>query len=228
MSGSGMFLLERGFRAPVPKHGPEAEAQDLRDDLKKWLPLLAAITLEEYTNPVAASTGGILAPTACSVAIQSIGPSGMVGAPATAFVLPYPRPLSVTTAGNTPAHAPANVTIAGTDVDGNALTETIAVPQTATTQAGTKCFKTVTSIVTTAGDGTDATMAVGWGAGLGLYKNPKARAGATLLIREIAVGALVTTGSISSAATNAPHGMYTPSDAPDAARDYCIFYEMEV
>lgn len=228
MSGSGLFLYERPFRGSYPKHGPEGEARDLRDDLQKWLPLLAAITVEEFTNPPAASAAGILAATASSIAVQAIGPASMVGAPTTEFVLPFPRPITVTTAGATPSDAPANVVITGKDVDGNAMTETIAVPQTATVQASVKCFKSVSLITTTAGDGTGATMAIGWDAPIGLTRSPKARAGATLLVREIAAGALVTTGAISSSATNAPHGMYTPAAAADGARDYAIFYEMEV
>lgn len=226
MSGSNLFTFERGFRGTAPKHGPEGEAADLRADLLKWLPKLAAITVEEFTNPPAASAAGILAATASSVAVQSIGPASMVGAPATEFVLPFARPITVTTAGGTAADAPASVTITGKDIDGNAMTETIAVPQTATVQAGVKCFKSVSLITTTAGDGTGATMAIGWDAPLGLTLSPQPRAGATLLVREIAVGALVTTGAISSATTNAPHGMYTPADAANGTRDFAIFYEL--
>lgn len=226
MSGSNLFAFERGFRGTAPKHGPEGEAAELRADLLKWLPKLAAITVEEFTNPPAALANGILLATASSVAVQSIGPASMVGAPATEFVLPFPRPITVTTAGVTPANAPANVVITGKDVDGNAMTETIAVPQTATVASGVKCFKSVSLITTTAGDGTGATMAIGWDAPIGLTLSPQPRAGATLMVREIAVGALVTTGAISAAGTNAPHGMYTPASAANGSQDYAIFYEL--
>lgn len=226
MSGSNLFAFERGFRGTAPKHGPEGEAAELRADLLKWLPKLCAITVEEFTNPPAASAAGILAATASSVAVQSIGPSSMVGAPTTEFTLTYPRPITVTTAGVTPADAPATVTITGKDVDGNAMTEAISVPQTATVASGVKCFKSVSLITTTAGDGTGATMAIGWDAPIGLTLSPQPRAGATLMVREIAVGALVTTGAISAAGTNAPHGMYTPASAADGARDFAIFYEL--
>jgi hypothetical protein len=75
-----------------------------------------------------------------------------------------PRNLTIT--GNQ-ASCTGNVVIAGTDADGNAISETIAANGTATV-VGAKAFVTVTSItIPTQGAGGD-TIAIGTGAKLGL------------------------------------------------------------
>lgn len=71
------------------------------------------------------------------------------------------RPLRFTTAGGTPAHAPANVVIVGTDEDGETIGETLALAQTATYADTTLSYATVTSLDYPAADGTSATVAVG-------------------------------------------------------------------
>lgn len=53
------------------------------------------------------------------------------------------RILTVTTAGS--SDGSKTVTITGTDLDGETLTETITLPGSATTTSGTKYFKTVTA-----------------------------------------------------------------------------------
>ena len=216
MSGSDLFKDARGLRQLPPVHGPEGEVTDLRNDVKKALAPLACVTVEEFTNPVAASTNGVRAATAASLAVQS----GSL-----TVTLPYPRLLSVTTAGGTPTDAPASVTITGTDVDGKVISETISVPQTATTANGTKAFKSVTGFAFTAGQGTDATVALGWAAPLGLSEAPKVRAGAAIPTLEVVNGARVTTGTLSDAATNPPYGVYTPASAPNATSDYAVYFE---
>lgn len=223
MAGSGIMKSARGLRADLPRHGELGEIADLRSDVAKAFEPLANITVEEFTNPPAAAAAGVRVATAVTVAPQVVAASGLVGG--AAVTLLYPRPISVTTAGGTPADAPATVTVTGTDVDGKAQTEDIAVPQTAATAIGTKAFKTVTGLSFTAAQGTDATVAVGWAAPLGLQESPKVRAGIALPVLEVAVGARVTTGALSDAATNPPHGLYTPAAAANGTNDYAVLFE---
>jgi len=81
-----------------------------------------------------------------------------------------PRNLTAT-AGGTAADVKAiQVIVAGTDINGNSITETLPAftVNTTGTVTGSKAFKTVTSITIPAHDGTGATTAVGTGAKLGL------------------------------------------------------------
>lgn len=223
MAGSGIFGTARGLRDNLPTHGETGELVDLRNDVKKAFAPLANITVVEYENPPAAAVASVYAATATQLAARTVVAAGLVGGAEVVF--PFARPLSVTTAGATPASAPASVTVTGKDIDGKELTETITVPQTAATGNGAKCFKSVSKLVFTTSEGTDATVSVGHAAPLGLPIKPKARAGARLTVLEISAGTRLTTGTLSDPATNAPHGMYTPAAAANGTNDYCVMYE---
>jgi hypothetical protein len=58
-------------------------------------------------------------------------------------------------------HSAKTATVVGTDVDGNAQTETLNLPNTSATVTGVKYFKTVTSVTPSATIGAD-TMNIGW------------------------------------------------------------------
>ncbi len=223
MAGSGLLKNARSIRANLSKHGVTGEIEDLRKDTVEALANLCALTVEEFLNVPAASAAGVLVAVATTVAPMVKGASDLVGGVAT--ILPFPRPVSVTTAGTTPADAPATVKVIGKDVTNKVLEETINVGQTATTVVGAKCFKVVERLEFSAADGTGATVSVGWGAPIGLSLKPKARAGSVFLDSEFAAGARVTTGTISDPATNAPFGMYTPASAPNGTNDYVLKYE---
>lgn len=81
-----------------------------------------------------------------------------------------PRNLTVTAGGTAGDIKAIQVVIAGTNVWGQAITETMDAftVDTAGTVVGNKAFATVTSITIPAHDGTGATTAVGTGAKLGL------------------------------------------------------------
>lgn len=85
---------------------------------------------------------------------------------------PCARNLVVTFAGTVADLAAVNTTINGTDIDGNVISEDfLATLNTGSVVVGSKAFKTVTSIVNGAHDGTGATIAVAFGDKLGLpYK----------------------------------------------------------
>lgn len=221
MNGSDLFKNENAAKPHLVAGagGVSGEIADLRADLKRVLGKLAPISVDEYTNPAAADTDGILLAKACTVATQTYDSVAELDG-VTAGTLSPPRNVTVTTAGSTPADAPATLTVTGTYL-GKPQTETINVGQTATTVAGTKPFDKVTKLELSAGQGTDATVAVGFGAGLGLGQPIKTRGGIVSLIHEVSAGAVVTTGAVTAL------GLYTPAAAPDAARDYAVYFEMD-
>lgn len=183
------------------------------------------IQVDEFTDPAAADAAGLEAATAASTSVRTVTSFVAGGVAALAA---YPRNVTFTTAGNTPADAPTTATITGTDVFGNALTEDVSVPQTATIAAGVKCFKTVTSVVYTVGQGTDCTVSIGFGVLLGLAHKPKVRAGAIAVLNENAVGVRVTTGTFATPTTSPPNGSYSPSTAANGSRDYALHYERDL
>lgn len=86
---------------------------------------------------------------------------------------PCARNITATSGGTAGDIAAIQVIIAGTDIEGNAITETLPVftADSATTVVGSKAFATVTSITIPAHAGTGATTAIGFGDKLGLpYK----------------------------------------------------------
>lgn len=182
--------------------------------------------VDEWTNPLAAAAAGLKAATATTVAPQTILAAALLTAGKDELAA-RPRNVTFTTAGGTPADAPATVVITGTDIDGEALTETVNVAQTATIAEGVKAFKTITSIVYAAGDGTNATVAIGYGNKFGLSRKAKTRTSAVMRGTEIAAGSVVTNGTLVVASTGAPNGTYTPNTAPDGANDYAIAYERD-
>ena len=137
----------------------------------------------------------------------------------------HPRALVFTTAGTTPADAPATATVTGLGINGQAITETVTLAQTATTATSKNYFAKITRITYPAADGTGATIAITPSAGVGLAKKIDTIAGNTSLIREIAAGSVVTNGTIAApSTTDLPNGSYTPNAAFNDANDYAIFY----
>ena len=83
---------------------------------------------------------------------------------------PTPRNITATSGGTAGDIKAIQVTINGTNEDNEVISEVLPVftENSATTVVGSKAFKTVTSIVIPAHDGTGATTAIGLGAKLGL------------------------------------------------------------
>jgi hypothetical protein len=227
--GSGLFT-KKGPKVPhlslLGAKGLEGEVADLREDVRTSFLAMAAITVEEFVNPVAASPNAIKLAIASVAAIVSYSGAQLDGAVGGAVMSP-PRNLTITTAGGTAADAPATATITGVDVNGAVISETITVAQTATIALGVKAFAKVTKIDLPAADGTGATLAFGFGSVIGLGKKIKSRAGLAFVLKEAANGAVVTNGTIVAAATGLPNGTYAPNTIPDGAKTYAIFYEYD-
>lgn len=142
-----------------------------------------------------------------------------------AELLARPRNISFTVAGGTAAHAPTSALITGTDINGDALTETVSITASAGTYQGAKAFRTITSIALSGGTGTGATVAIGFGKKFGFSKKIAVRAGAMMFGKEIAAGSVVTNGTLANPTTSPPNGSYSPNTDPDGSNDYAQEYE---
>ncbi len=119
---------------------------------------------ETYTAPALGSATAIHA-AVTDTAVQVVVTTGITQPD-------VPRNVTAT-AGGTAADVKAiSVIVAGTDVNDQAITETLPAFTVNTTGivTGSKAFKTITSITIPAHDGTGATTAVGTGAKLGLSR----------------------------------------------------------
>lgn len=196
--------------------------------LASFLAALVPIDRAEFTNPPAASSVALKAATATVAAPVTLTAADLL-TQGKADIATYPRRIRFATAGVTPADAPATATIVGKDVDGNDLTETVNLAQTATTADSTKFFSSITSITYPAADGTAATVSIGYSPAVGLPFMPKLVTGAVVPVREIMDGAPVATaGTFVTPAAGAPYGGYTPNTAFDGAHDYALYIEREV
>lgn len=167
-NGSGLF----GDQGPMKPHlvrgsgGVAGEISDLRGDIGRTVAPMAAITVDEFTNPAqlaATAVDAVLVATATVAAPVAVLAAGMIAA-GLARLSVWPRPLVFTTAGVTEADAPATVLVTGTDPYGAAQTETLALAQTAADATTVKAWGSVTRVDYPAADGTDATVAIGLGA----------------------------------------------------------------
>lgn len=82
---------------------------------------------------------------------------------------PYPRNITITIGGETGDVKAGDIVVYGTNIAGKEISETFTLTDDDTTvDAGTKAFKTVTSIVIAAQAGTGATFTFGFGELMGL------------------------------------------------------------
>jgi hypothetical protein len=115
-------------------------------------------------SPAVGATGAVHA---AAAVLASGGPQVI----STAITNPdVPRNVTATSAGTAGDIKAVQVTVTGTNIRGEVITETLPVftVDSATTVVGSKAFATVTSYSVPAMDGTGATVAIGTGAKLGL------------------------------------------------------------
>jgi len=193
-----------------------------------WAALQVPLRQQTFTNLAASAATAIktaIATTTSTVTYSGADLNGSIGAGA----ISPPRNILITTAGGTPADAPATATITGLAIDGSAQTEAISVAQTGTTAAGVKAFASVTSIALTAGQGTDATLSFGTGVVVGLDSKLRDVGGATNggVIKEVVNASVVTNGTFVLPATSPPYGSYSPNTAPNGTNDYALLYAVD-
>lgn len=141
--------------------------QIVQSEAADWSPDKGFITHLVFTatQAIAASTTGILAAFATST---------LATEKTTGFTQPSCAKNVTATAGGTAGDIKAvQVVIEGTDVAGNAITETLPAftVDTAGSVTGSKAFKTITKVTVPGMDGAGATVAIGFGEKLGIpYK----------------------------------------------------------
>lgn len=183
----------------------------------------ALLGVGEWNNPAATNVAGLRAATSTSQSAVALTAADLLQG----GVLTFARTLVVKST-ETFAHVTGTVTFTGFSVDGQALSETVTPSAVASAPVSTSsCFKSVTGVAIGANAGTGGKLSIGWGIPLGLEIAVRARAGYAGLLKEIVDGSLLAdpTGSVSTAATNPPHGAYTPSTAPNGSHDYAIYYD---
>lgn len=211
-----------GSAAKIPHlgtgEGVLGEIGKVRSDVLAALQNTPAIVVEEFTNLESDAAAGVNAAVTPSTSAVTTVTSFLLG---TALApLSAPRKLVITTAGATPADAPATVVITGKDEYGNVVTETLVPATTAASVISTYFYSQFTSLVIAQVTTADSTLAFGLSKETKLRRTPVSRAGLATPIREIYNGGLVTTGTLS--VTNQS---YTPATDQDGAHNYAVYYE---
>jgi hypothetical protein len=173
-----------------------------RAPLAQALASCLAIDVLELTNPAAGAAADLKDATASTVAVQTWARAALKSAGLTKLALHGARQLRLTTAGVTPADAPATCVVTGEDINGAVISETVTLSQIAGYADTVKCYSDVTSIVFAAGDGVNATIALGMNDTFGLPSKIKARASGASVLAELVDGSAVGTGGASATATN--------------------------
>lgn len=179
--------------------------------------LSVSFVATDLLRPAAAGTTQIQAATAASNTAATI-------------YRPVPNPdvprNLVITIGGTAASVPAgNIVVTGTNVEGKVITENFALTlDTLTTITGNKAFKTVTQIAMPQADGTGVTVAVGYGAKLGIGMRNLASMPAQVLVRSAAgVETMEAPSATAYSASNVEDNTVTTTTAQDGARSFRVY-----
>lgn len=164
-AGSGLLSSAHPLKPHLltPQGGLSAEILDVRNDLKKAFRGIAAIAVEEYINlPGTGAPGAavLLAATATVASIVTLLPAGLLAA-GLAMLVTWPRQLTFTSAGSSPAHVPLNVVITGLNEYGVSVSEILVLATTAATVTSVHYYSSIVSLVYPAAGGTDATVSIG-------------------------------------------------------------------
>ena len=185
-----------------------------RDAAQQFQSPSGAIRRQKWTAPAAAST------TAVHAAVNS-------NAVITTGITNPDKPRNVTIVGAGSGHAATgNVVINGTDIRGNAISETLALNSN-TTVAGNKAFATVTSIDMTGVSGNDAndTVAVGTGVKLGLDRNLLDQSvldGYADGVREATFPTVAASGTVATASISSNTVSF--NTAPNGTHNFSVYF----
>lgn len=203
-AGSGLFSTQRGVapsKTAPGKSGFAGELGDLRRDVGETLRPMAAIAVQEFIAPLAASATNLMAATASQTTTDVLLPvvtpaaGGLTKATIENLATGGARQIEFTVAGSTPAERAPMATIYGTGLDGLPKKEVVPLPNVAA-DVFSSFFTSVEKIELAPGSGTDATVSIGLGPALGLEKPIRSRAGRVAVIQEVADGVVVTNGTI--------------------------------
>lgn len=141
-----------------------------------------------------------------------------------------PRNLTITTGGTTANIAAGSVVITGTNVEGAVITESFTMADNLNgSVTGNKAFKTVTSVVFPAADGTGATISVGTGAKIGLNHRLVPNYSTIVVVQDNAVGGSNPAVQAAPSASSTNGGQVelntvTPATTPDGSTFLTILY----
>lgn len=170
----------------------------------------------------ASNAAGVLAATATVVAGRTVN-TGLTNPD-------VPRNLQITTGGTTADIAAGSVIITGTNIEGKVIQEPFAMADNlAGSVVGNLAFKTVTSVVFPAADGTGATISVGWGSKLGLNHRLAPGKSTVVVVQDNAIdGATPVVQATPAASTVHSHileqNTVTPATSPDGSTFLAILY----
>lgn len=207
--GSGLFTNKGPAQAHhVRPGGKRGEIGDLRNDLLETFSSVAALTVQEFVDPLAASAANIMAATASQVTEDVLLPgtaaTGVLDEDTLANLSTGgPRQLEFTVAGTTPAHRAPTATIRGNDQRGRYVEEVLALPDVADDVLTATFWSYVRSVTLAPGSGVGASVAIGLGALLGLRAPVVSRAGRVAVLQEVSGGSVVTNGTVAVATETA-------------------------
>lgn len=229
-----------GAKGPAKPHlvrgkgGLSGEIVDIRADIEEAFSTLenggGLMEVVEWTDLVAADPNAIKLSIASAAGVETYVGAALDGVIGVLEMVP-PRNVDITTT----AHADIDaVAVVVTGTVRNKLGALIAQTDTITltdggnvTDAGIKAFSFVTSVVIPTQGGTGGALTIGFGDLVGMPTAIKTRAGLTAPLREVEAGSVVTTGTFTTAAADAPYGTYLPGTVADAANDYALTYEVD-
>lgn len=222
-----------GTVVPFPQRFVEQSQPGIRNAARAPLSMLTAqIVRATFTDVSTADTDGV---SVSHVGAAVAGTTNMTigGALATAGVATFvtPRNVVITVTHGSSVVAMSG-TITGTDQYGRVITEawSVTAGTTSKTFTGVVAFKTITSITETiAADASANTIIAGDGVVLGLPFR-SVIGGVATAVKEIAIGAIVVTGTLVAGSTTANtdyRGTYLPSAAPNGTNDYSVWYLCE-
>jgi hypothetical protein len=213
--------------------GVAGEVADLRQDVEGSFARLenqgGYFRTDEFTNPATADVDAFKTSFATSGSVQSISGAALNGVVGVTEMVP-PRNPTVTSSSH--AHVTAVAVVFTGRVRnsaGDLVSRTVTVNTTnggGATDAGAEALSIIDSVSIPAMGGASGSLQLGFGVSIGLGAKVKSRAGLIRALREVASGAVVTTGTFTNP-SGAPVSLYTPSAAPNAANDYAVTFEVD-
>lgn len=193
-----------------PPRQPQDRQKQIANEVQS---AFGAIRRQKWTDPIAVSATALKALTATSnSAPTTITPTSQPD---------FARLISVTPGGTTGDVAAGDYVLTGTDIRGNAITDTLTFAADATTkQVSTKAFKTVV-LTCPPQDGAGATFSIGVEDALGL---DRCMQGNEVILATIDGVHETTRPTVTYHATDISKNTIDPNTALNAARDLVVVY----
>lgn len=214
MSGAG---IQAGSNLPAPIRG-FAGANVLGE---LWTCEVSLLHKSTLTNPAAKSSTFYVNAAA--------GPNATTTAGTLANTTPDFTRVAEAVVTHATSVVAMTIVVTGIDMHGRAVSETLTVPATGTSQTvtGNVAFRIVSSIaLTAAGNASANTVNVGTGNKFGLAFKTTVPS----LVKEMSAGSVVTNGTLvaGSSSANADYrGTYSPNTTPNGSTTYILWYLVE-